>query len=73
MVGDNEEDFEPLEVNVEGVKLIASFFYNSKQYSLVKHLEPVLFVARRFDSENVNYLVNKHEATEVSSRGSAAI
>ncbi len=65
-----EEDFEPSEVNAEGVKLIASFFYNNKKYSLVKHLEPMLFVARRFDSENVNYLVNGHEATEVCSRGS---
>ncbi len=65
-----EEDFEPSEVNAEGVKLIASFFYNNKQHSLVKHLEPMLFVARRFDSENVNYLVSGHEATEVGSRGS---
>ncbi len=59
---------EPSEVNVEGVKLIASFFYNNKQYSLVKHLEPILFVARRFDSENINYLISGPEATKVSSR-----
>ncbi len=65
---DEEEDFEPSQVNVEGVKLIASFLYNNEQFSLVKHLEPMLFVGRRFDSENINYLVSGHEATEVGSR-----
>ncbi len=66
---EEEEDFEPSQVNVEGVKLIASFLYNNMQYSLVKHLEPMLFVARRFDSENINYLISGHEVPEVGSRG----
>ncbi|CAM9097028.1 unnamed protein product [Phaeothamnion confervicola] len=61
---EEEEELEATQVMEEGVELVASFWDEGVEYSLVRHLEPVLLVARAATS-GAYHLLSEEEALKV--------
>ncbi|CAN0378867.1 unnamed protein product, partial [Ectocarpus sp. 12 AP-2014] len=69
---EEEEDVRvPTDITAEGVELIASYWYEDKEYALVKHLDPVFVIARQ--TKNGYYLLGEEEAAAVKPKVEAML
>ncbi|KAG5177590.1 hypothetical protein JKP88DRAFT_265038 [Tribonema minus] len=62
-----EEELEPTDIDADNVELIASFWHEGAEYSLVRHLDPILLVAKPSQEGDGRYaLVSEAEAADVN-------